>query len=60
MVFNGTYINESWAATKSLDEFIKHESHLGWSKDNYKEAHALCKAAVKSPKPVSDWKGGVN
>jgi hypothetical protein len=60
MNFNGTYINESWAASKSLAEFIKHEAHLGWSKDQYKEAHALCRAAVKSPKPVSDAQGGVN
>jgi hypothetical protein len=59
MTFNGTYINEQWAATLTLEAFIKHEAHLAWSKDLYKEAHALCKAAVRSPKaaPVSDSSG---
>lgn len=40
-------INADWAAGLSENDFVKHEAHHGLSKDQLKEAHKLCKQAVK-------------
>jgi hypothetical protein len=45
--YEGISFNATWAATKTEKEFIEHEAHHGLSKDQLKEAHKLCKEAVK-------------
>jgi hypothetical protein len=41
-----------WAAGISEKLFVKHEAHHGLTADQLKEAHSLCKAAVKAPAEV--------
>jgi hypothetical protein len=41
--------NADWAATKTEKEFVDHESHHGLTLAQLKEAHKLCKEAVKAP-----------
>lgn len=38
-----------WAAGKTEKQFVKHELHTGLTEAQLKEAHNLCKAAVKAP-----------
>jgi hypothetical protein len=47
--FEGVTFNAAWAATKTEKEFVEHESHHGLTSAQLKEAHKLCKAAVKAP-----------
>lgn len=48
------------AASKTLDQFIEHEQHLGFTNGQLKEAHALCvkeqqpKKVKEQPPKVSD------
>jgi hypothetical protein len=47
VTFEGVTFNADWAAGLSEKEFIKHESHHGLTADQLKQAHSLCKTAVK-------------
>jgi hypothetical protein len=49
VTFEGITFNASWAAGLKEAEFVKHESHHGLTAEQLKEAHSLCKAAVKVP-----------
>jgi hypothetical protein len=40
--------NSKLAASKTVDEFIEHEKHLGLSDEDLREAHALCVAEQQS------------
>lgn len=48
MKIAGVDFNEDWVAKKSLEEFIKHESHHGLSVDQLKEVYALCLKKTKA------------
>lgn len=49
MVFNGVWFNEAWAKTKTEAEFVAHESHIGLSEKQLKEAYALMNPKKKVP-----------
>lgn len=44
MIYEGISFNDEWAASKKLEDFIKHELHHGLSRDQLKELHTICKA----------------
>jgi len=48
VTFEGVTFNADWAVTKTQKQFVDHESHTGLTADQLKEAHNLCKAAVKA------------
>jgi hypothetical protein len=52
--YEGISFNATWAATKTEKEFVDHESHHGLTPVQLKEAHKLCKAAVKAPVETAD------
>jgi hypothetical protein len=52
--FEGVVFNADWANTKTEKEFVEHESHHGLTTAQLKEAHKLCKSAVKSPVETPD------
>jgi hypothetical protein len=52
--YEGITFNASWANTKTEKEFVEHENHHGLTPAQLKEAHKLCKAAVKSPVETPD------
>lgn len=45
--YEGIVFNADWAATKTEKEFVDHEAHHGLTPAQLKEAHKLCKEAVK-------------
>jgi hypothetical protein len=47
--YEGVMFNADWASTKTEKEFVDHESHHGLTPAQLKEAHKLCKEAVKAP-----------
>lgn len=49
VTYEGVTFNADWAASKSEKEFVKHEAHSGLSAEQLKQAHNLCKTAVKAP-----------
>ncbi|HUR65463.1 MAG TPA: hypothetical protein VMZ03_03865 [Chitinophagaceae bacterium] len=54
--FEHVRFNATWAATKTEKEFVDHEKHHGLTDAQLKEAHKLCKEAVKPTKadlPIS-------
>ena len=51
VVYEGIYFNATWAASKSVEEFIAHEKHQALTEGQLREAHALCVEEVK-PKEV--------
>lgn len=54
VTFEGVTFNANWANTKTEKEFVAHEKHHGLSDSQLKEAHNLCKTAVKAPEtPVT-------
>jgi hypothetical protein len=49
VTYESITFNASWAASKTEKEFIDHEKHHGLTDAQLKEAHKLCKEAVKLP-----------
>jgi len=49
VTYEGVTFNADWAATKTPEEFVAHEGHHGLDNKQLKEAHKLCKEAVKAP-----------
>lgn len=49
MNYNGISFNENWAKTKTVEEFIAHESHHGLTDKQLKEAYYLMCPKVKKP-----------
>lgn len=47
VTFEGVTFNADWAAGLTEKEFVKHEAHHGLSAEQLKQAHNLCKTAVK-------------
>lgn len=45
--------NEQFAASKSLEDFIKHEKHHGLTDDQFKEVYELCVKKCKSEKQMT-------
>jgi len=41
MKFNHVGFNGAWASTKTVDEFIREQSHVGLTEDELRHAHAL-------------------
>lgn len=58
VTYEGITINADWAASKDVKEFVEHEKHHGLTDAQLKEAHKLCKEAVKGEskqaEPVSN------
>lgn len=48
--YQGVTFNAEWAASLTQAEFVKHESHHGLTEEQLKEAHKLCKEAVRASK----------
>jgi hypothetical protein len=48
-----TDFDSKQAASKTVDDFVAHEKHLGFSDDQLKEVHALC---VREQKPQAKVK----
>jgi hypothetical protein len=48
-----TDFDSKQAAAKTVDEFIQHEKHLGFTDAQLKEAHALC-VKEAAPKKVKE------
>lgn len=46
-----TDFNSKHAASKTVDDFVEHEKHLGFSEDQLKEAYALCVKEQEGVKP---------
>jgi hypothetical protein len=45
--YNNKYFpNAEWAASKSVDEFVEHEKHVGLTDAELREAHELCVASI--------------
>lgn len=55
--YNGIAFNAAWVASKSLREFMDHEKHHGLSREQFKEVHKLCRAAVQAPEPAEEVPG---
>jgi hypothetical protein len=57
VTFEGITFNADWAASVAEKDFVEHEKHHGLSDTQLKEAHKLCKQAVKpvdtKPAPTS-------
>jgi hypothetical protein len=49
MLYNGVSFNEDWAKTKTVEEFVAHESHHDLSEKQLKEAYYLMNPKVKKP-----------
>lgn len=47
VTYEGIGFNADWAASKTEKEFVEHEKHHTLSEAQLKEAHKLCKEAVK-------------
>ena len=47
VTYEGVTFNADWAAAKAEKEFVEHEKHHGLTDAQLKEAHKLCKEAVK-------------
>lgn len=48
MKYQHVDFNSKWAASKTVAEFVKHESHHGLSEEQLREVHAIC---VEKQKP---------
>jgi DNA-binding transcriptional regulator YhcF (GntR family) len=48
---NAIHFNSEWVASKTLQEFIEHESHHGLSEKQLKDVYKKC---VKAHKPAKD------
>lgn len=49
MTFGHVTFDVESAAGKTQKDFIQHESHHGLTPEQLKQAHMLCKVAVKEP-----------
>ena len=47
VTYEGVTFNADCAASKDVKEFVEHEKHHGLTDAQLKEAHKLCKEAVK-------------
>jgi hypothetical protein len=50
VIYEHVNFNADWAAKQSLEDFQKHEAHVGLTKDQLAEAHKMCKQAVNKDK----------
>jgi hypothetical protein len=49
ITFGHVTFDAELAAGKTQKEFIQHELHTGLTPEQLKEAHMLCKVAIKAP-----------
>lgn len=52
--YEGVTFNATWAATKTEKDFVEHEKHQQLTPAQLKEAHKLCKEAVKPVEATSN------